>query len=92
MTGAEPTFTFLSVEDVLSLHEDAIDAWGGMHGVRDRGLLESAVGAAMNVGCTTPLLTSTTARRRMRTTSRRPSRSSMATSARVSELRLRSSS
>ena len=28
MTDAEPTFTFLSVEDVLSLHEDAIDAWG----------------------------------------------------------------
>lgn len=49
MTGAEPTFTFLSVEDVLSLHEDAIDAWGGTHGIRDRGLLESALGAAMNV-------------------------------------------
>ena len=49
MTEAEPTFTFLSVEDVLSLHEDAIDAWGGTHGIRDRGLLESAVGAAMNV-------------------------------------------
>jgi death on curing protein len=42
-------FTFLSVEDVLSLHEDAIDAWGGTHGIRDHGLLESAVGAAMNV-------------------------------------------
>jgi death-on-curing protein len=49
VTDAEPTFTFLSVEDVLSLHEDAIDAWGGTHGIRDRGLLESAVGAAMNV-------------------------------------------
>lgn len=49
MTDAEPTLTFLSVEDVLSLHEEAIDAWGGTHGIRDRGLLESAVGAAMNV-------------------------------------------
>lgn len=39
MTGADLTFTFLSVEDVLSLHEDAIDAWGGTHGIRDRGLL-----------------------------------------------------
>lgn len=34
MTDADPTFTFLSVEDVLSLHEDAIDAWGGTHGIR----------------------------------------------------------
>jgi hypothetical protein len=49
VTDAEPTFTFLSVEDVLSLHEDAIDAWGGTQGIRDRGLLESAVGAAINV-------------------------------------------
>jgi len=50
----EPTFTFLSVEDVLSLHEDAIDAWGGTHGIRDRGLLESAVGAAMNLALYDP--------------------------------------
>jgi len=49
VTDGELAFTFLSVEDVLSLHEDAIDAWGGTHGIRDRGLLESAVGAAMNV-------------------------------------------
>jgi death-on-curing protein len=49
VTDAEPTFTFLSVEDLLSLHEDAIDAWGGTHGNRDRALLESALGAAMNV-------------------------------------------
>jgi hypothetical protein len=35
VTDVEPTFTFLSVEDVLSLHEDAIDAWGGTHGIRD---------------------------------------------------------
>jgi death-on-curing protein len=44
-----PAFTFLTVEDVLSLHEDAINIWGGTHGIRDRGLLESAVGAATNV-------------------------------------------
>ena len=48
MTDA-PAFTFLTVEDVLSLHEDAINTWGGTHGIRDRGLLESAVGAATNV-------------------------------------------
>jgi hypothetical protein len=44
-----PALTFLSVEDALSLHEDAINTWGGTHGIRDRGLLESAVGAARNV-------------------------------------------
>lgn len=49
MTDAGPAFAFLTVEDVLSLHEDAINTWGGTHGIRDRGLLESAVGAATNV-------------------------------------------
>jgi hypothetical protein len=64
VTDVEPTFTFLSAEDVLSLHEDAIDAWGGTHGIRDRGLLESAVGAAMNVALYDPPQTSTTSRLR----------------------------
>jgi len=49
VTDAGLAFTFLTVEDVLSLHEDAINSWGGTHGIRDRGLLESAVGAATNV-------------------------------------------
>lgn len=49
MTDVGPAFTFLTVEDVLALHEDAINSWGGTHGIRDRGLLESAVGAARNV-------------------------------------------
>ncbi len=34
---------FLSVEDVLILHADQVDLYGGDHGVRDLGLLESAV-------------------------------------------------
>lgn len=34
---------FLSIEDVLSLHADQINLYGGSHGVRDAGLLESAV-------------------------------------------------
>ena len=34
---------FLSVADVLDLHEDQIDRYGGLHGIRDEGLLESAV-------------------------------------------------
>ncbi len=34
---------FLSVEDVLSLHTDQVALYGGDHGIRDLGLLESAV-------------------------------------------------
>lgn len=34
---------FLSTEDVLSLHADQVDLYGGEHGVRDLGLLDSAV-------------------------------------------------
>lgn len=34
---------FLTVEEVLSLHEAAIDEHGGSHGVRDAALLDSAV-------------------------------------------------
>ena len=34
---------FLQVSDVLLLHSDQIDLYGGEHGLRDAGLLESAV-------------------------------------------------
>ena len=34
---------FVRVEDVLSIHCNQIDLYGGEHGVRDIGLLESAV-------------------------------------------------
>lgn len=34
---------FLTAEEVLELHEEAIGAFGGSSGVRDLGLLESAV-------------------------------------------------
>lgn len=34
---------YLTVKDVLLLHEMAIDEFGGSHGLRDYGLLESAV-------------------------------------------------
>lgn len=34
---------FLSLDEVLTLHERLIDAFGGAAGVRDRGLLESAL-------------------------------------------------
>lgn len=34
---------YLTVQDVLLLHDIAIDKFGGSHGLRDLGLLESAV-------------------------------------------------
>lgn len=34
---------FLTGDDVLRLHEDQINRYGGSHGVRDHGLLESAL-------------------------------------------------
>jgi len=34
---------FLTVEDVVRFHEDLIERYGGLHGLRDLGALESAV-------------------------------------------------
>lgn len=34
---------FLTLEQILLIHEDQVDKYGGSHGVRDFGLLESAV-------------------------------------------------
>jgi len=34
---------FLTVADVLTIHEEQIQAYGGIRGIRDEGLLESAV-------------------------------------------------
>ena len=38
-----PSIRFLSVDDVLATHEDTIAHEGGLAGIRDPGLLESAV-------------------------------------------------
>ncbi len=37
--------TFLALDEVLALHEDQIQRYGGRQGVRDLGLLISALGA-----------------------------------------------
>ncbi len=34
---------YLSLVEVLAIHADQIERYGGAHGVRDAGLLESAV-------------------------------------------------
>lgn len=36
---------FLALEEVLAIHEDRIRHYGGAFGVRDMGLLQSAIGA-----------------------------------------------
>ena len=33
----------ISIEDVLDLHEKSINDYGGSHGIREKGLLESAI-------------------------------------------------
>ncbi|MBY0506420.1 MAG: type II toxin-antitoxin system death-on-curing family toxin [Bryobacteraceae bacterium] len=34
---------YLTAEDVLGIHQDSVEAFGGGHGIRDRGGLEAAV-------------------------------------------------
>lgn len=34
---------FLSVEEVIQIHDDLVSAYGGLHGIRDMGLLISAI-------------------------------------------------
>ena len=45
--GSEPRF--LTREAVDAIHEDQIDRFGGLRGVRDENALESAIAAARNV-------------------------------------------
>lgn len=37
---------FLEIEDILTIHTDQVNLYGGQHGVRDMGLLESAAAQA----------------------------------------------
>lgn len=36
-------FDYILVEDILAIHEDQIERYGGAHGIRDPGLLEAAL-------------------------------------------------
>jgi antitoxin component of MazEF toxin-antitoxin module len=42
LSGAAPV-TFLTLDEVLAIHADQIERYGGALGIRDRGLLESAL-------------------------------------------------
>jgi death-on-curing protein len=48
MTGPHDP-EFLTREIVDAIHENQIDSFGGLHGVRDENALESAIAAAQNV-------------------------------------------
>ena len=48
MTGQQEP-EFLTREIVDAIHEEQIDTFGGLHGVRDENALESAIAAAQNV-------------------------------------------
>jgi death-on-curing protein len=39
---------FLDFEHIEDIHEASLEAYGGISGIRDKGLIESALGAAMN--------------------------------------------
>jgi len=36
-------FDYIRVEDILAIHSDQIERYGGAHGIRDPGLLEAAL-------------------------------------------------
>ena len=38
-----PDPEFLTIDEVLEIHRIRLERWGGREGVRDRGILESAV-------------------------------------------------
>lgn len=46
MSEAQPSF--LTLDQVMELHSESIEEFGGSQGVRDAGLIESALGAALN--------------------------------------------
>ena len=46
-----PQPEFLSWDIVVAIHRGALKRWGGIEGIRDRAVLESALGAAENVFC-----------------------------------------
>ena len=43
---ADPVF--LDFEHIEAIHEASLEAYGGLPGIRDKGLIESAIGSAMN--------------------------------------------
>src|SRR5271156_5677510 len=42
-TDFSPRYVYLTVAEALEMHRQLIDEFGGIHGLRDRGLLEAAI-------------------------------------------------
>jgi death-on-curing protein len=40
---------FLTREQIDEIHRDQLEAWGGLHGIRNEGGLESAIAQPLNV-------------------------------------------
>lgn len=55
LLGKEVDITFLSLRDVLALHEQVIATFGGSSGLRDKALLESALHRPMQAACYTQM-------------------------------------
>jgi death-on-curing protein len=43
-----PRYIYLTVAEVIEMHRQLIDEFGGIHGIRDRGLLEAAIFRSQN--------------------------------------------
>lgn len=43
MSDSSPNYLYLTVAEVLEMHRQLIDEFDGIHGLRDKGLLEAAV-------------------------------------------------
>jgi hypothetical protein len=38
-----PSYIYLTLAEAMEIHRQLIDEFGGIHGLRDRGLLEAAI-------------------------------------------------
>jgi death on curing protein len=41
--GPSPRYIYLTVAEAIEMHRQLIDEFGGIHGLRDKGLLEAAI-------------------------------------------------
>lgn len=49
LLGEETKINFLTRNCIEIIHEDMVNEFGGIHGIRDNGLLESALNAPINI-------------------------------------------
>ena len=49
LLGAEVSIDFVSFDEIEEIHRQCVDRYGGAHGVRDEGLVRSALGRPMQI-------------------------------------------